>query len=203
MSEQTSKTKAASAKPKNIYEALLAFQDKHVTLEKNAQNAHLKNKYADINEIIKKIRTPLSECGIVVIQLPSKDGLLTKLHHPESDSSIESFLEFFDNRDVQRLGSNITYYRRYALQSMLGLEAEDDDGEAAKQSQPPRQSAPKPAPAAPEVPDTAATDAAMKALRAATNLDELKAAWSKLPAAVKNDPEVQAMKEEQKTELNF
>jgi UTP-glucose-1-phosphate uridylyltransferase len=33
--------------------------------------------------------------------------------------------------DAQGLGSAITYARRYALQAMLGVAAEDDDGEAA------------------------------------------------------------------------
>jgi hypothetical protein len=31
-------------------------------------------------------------------------------------------------QDPQKLGSAITYYRRYTLQSLLGLQAEDDDG---------------------------------------------------------------------------
>jgi hypothetical protein len=31
----------------------------------------------------------------------------------------------------QKIGSNLTYYRRYALVTMLGLEDEDDDGNVA------------------------------------------------------------------------
>jgi hypothetical protein len=34
-------------------------------------------------------------------------------------------------QDPQKLGSAITYYRRYTLQSLLGLQAEDDDGNTA------------------------------------------------------------------------
>ena len=36
-----------------------------------------------------------------------------------------------DIQDPQKLGSCITYYRRYTLASLLGLQAEDDDGNAA------------------------------------------------------------------------
>jgi hypothetical protein len=36
-------------------------------------------------------------------------------------------------QDPQKLGSAITY-RRYTLQSLLGLQAEDDDGNKAKRN---------------------------------------------------------------------
>ena len=36
-----------------------------------------------------------------------------------------------DITDPQKLGGAITYYRRYTLQSLLGLQAEDDDGNTA------------------------------------------------------------------------
>ena len=42
--------------------------------------------------------------------------------------------------DPQKLGSAITYYRRYTLASLLALQAEDDDAQSAK---------PKPAPVKP------------------------------------------------------
>ena len=38
--------------------------------------------------------------------------------------------------DPQKMGSMITYYRRYTLQSLLGLQAEDDDGNSASQAKP-------------------------------------------------------------------
>jgi hypothetical protein len=36
--------------------------------------------------------------------------------------------------DPQKLGSAVTYYRRYTLQSLLGLQAEDDDANSASQA---------------------------------------------------------------------
>ena len=44
---------------------------------------------------------------------------------------VESSLELPANLDAQKIGSAITYYRRYTLQSLLGLQAEDDDGNGA------------------------------------------------------------------------
>ena len=46
-------------------------------------------------------------------------------------SIIESEMTLPNIQDPQKLGSAITYFRRYTLQSLLGLQAEDDDGSAA------------------------------------------------------------------------
>ena len=43
-----------------------------------------------------------------------------------------SSLELPDISDPQKLGSCITYFRRYTLVSLLGLMAEDDDGNLVK-----------------------------------------------------------------------
>ena len=40
----------------------------------------------------------------------------------------ESYLELTDIKDPQKRGSEITYFRRYTLGSLLALQAEDDDG---------------------------------------------------------------------------
>ena len=40
-------------------------------------------------------------------------------------------MELPNLQDPQKLGSAITYFRRYTLQSLLGLQAEDDDGNKA------------------------------------------------------------------------
>jgi len=49
----------------------------------------------------------------------------------EQDSSVEYQIIMSQLDDPQKMGSCITYYRRYALQSLLGLQAEDDDGNKA------------------------------------------------------------------------
>lgn len=115
----------------NIYSALLKFQKLGISIKKGETNPHFKNKYADINEILSKVTKPLNDLGVVIIQRPTTEGLLTVLHHVESETSVEGLLEFVQKTDAQKLGSNITYNRRYSLVAMLGLEDEDDDGNTA------------------------------------------------------------------------
>ena len=44
---------------------------------------------------------------------------------------VESSLALPTDLDSQRIGGAITYYRRYTLVALLGLQAEDDDGNTA------------------------------------------------------------------------
>jgi hypothetical protein len=55
------------------------------------------------------------------------------IYHIETGTSVSSEIDLPQLNDPQKLGSAITYYRRYTLQSLLGLQAEDDDGNKASQ----------------------------------------------------------------------
>jgi hypothetical protein len=49
---------------------------------------------------------------------------------------IESSIDLSPNLTAQALGSQITYFRRYQISSILSLQASDDDGQLASQPQP-------------------------------------------------------------------
>lgn len=110
-----------------IYKKLLEFQKKGISIKKDKMNPHFKNEYASLNEVLDKVKEPLNEQGIVIIQTPRIDGLETILLDTEDDSSVVSHVPFINPTDMQKLGGAITYARRYALISMLALEDNDDD----------------------------------------------------------------------------
>lgn len=116
---------------KNIYTKLLEFQKLGISIEKGNMNPHFKNKFADMNEVLDKVKKPLNDMGVVIVQRPTMQGLETILHDTESNTEIVGVLEFTQKSDAQKMGSNITYNRRYSLITMLGLEDEDDDGNKA------------------------------------------------------------------------
>ena len=60
-------------------------------------------------------------------------AVISEIRDLESEDCITSSLVLPLLEDPQKLGSCITYYRRYTLQSLLGLQAEDDDGNKASQ----------------------------------------------------------------------
>jgi hypothetical protein len=114
-----------------IYKKLLEFQQQQITLKKSGLNPHFNSKYVPLNEVLASVTEPLNKLGIVIVQNPMKDGLSTILHDTEDDTSISSFLPYVEITTAQKLGSNNTYNRRYALVTMLGLGDADDDGNEA------------------------------------------------------------------------
>ena len=114
-----------------IYKKLLEFQKLGITIKKGERNPHFKNTYANLNEVLDKVTKPLNEMGVVIIQTPDTDGLRTTLIDTEDDTQVQGFLPFLGASKPQEVGSNLTYYRRYSLVTMLGLEDEDDDGNKA------------------------------------------------------------------------
>jgi hypothetical protein len=66
---------------------------------------------------------------------PIKDGEVCSVIS-DGENSIESGVKLPEINDPQKLGSAITYFRRYTLQSLLSLQAEDDDGNMASGMKP-------------------------------------------------------------------
>ena len=60
--------------------------------------------------------------------------LISVITEINTNDKVESSLQLPEIADPQKLGSCITYFRRYTLQSLLALEAEDDDGNKASES---------------------------------------------------------------------
>jgi len=121
--------------------ALLKAQKSMGVALKDSKNPFFKSKYADLNSIIDAAIPALNEQGIAVLQSPSMaysdhgkvvSTIETVLLH-ESGEYIAGISEVVAAKanDPQAAGSATTYARRYGLQAMVTLKAEDDDGEAA------------------------------------------------------------------------
>lgn len=125
---------------KELATALNKAQAEMSGAKKGANNPFFKSKYADLNAVVDAVRIPFSENGLSYSQFPimedNKVGVETILMH-ESGEWMSSILTLpMTKQDPQAAGSAITYARRYALQAIAGIPAEDDDGNAASQSKP-------------------------------------------------------------------
>ncbi len=98
---------------------------------KDSVNPHLKNRYADLASVWDACREALSANGIAIVQDPSFNGeivrvVTTMLH--TSGQWWESILEATPAQTtLQQIGAAITYLRRYALSSLVGIAPDDDD----------------------------------------------------------------------------
>lgn len=115
----------------SVYKKLSDFHKEAGKIRKDASNPFHKSKYATIESVLQTIQEPMQNVGLGFSQMPQAEGLKTIIFDVEGDSMIESFVPYvLAKQDMQGLGSAITYCRRYALVSMLGLEQEDDDANA-------------------------------------------------------------------------
>lgn len=129
MTQETSPLKAA----------ICEFKKKGITIKKEDSNPFFKSKYASLPTILDAVETEAAKCGLVIISaLKSIEGafiLETVLEHKDSDESRVSVFPVFGSKP-QEIGSSITYARRYNIQSLLNLAAEDDDGNEANKAAP-------------------------------------------------------------------
>lgn len=112
--------------------ALAEFHKEVSSISKDAKNPFFKSNYATLSNIQDEIKEPLAKAGLVYSQFPTGLNSLTTLLMHTSGEYIQSLYEMTPAKaDPQGQGSAITYMRRYALTSILGLNVEDDDGNTA------------------------------------------------------------------------
>jgi hypothetical protein len=116
---------------KNLYLKLAEVKREVGKVSKNSKNPHFKNTYADLNALIDAVEPILLEKGLLMLQPIQNGNVTTIIIDCENNESVESSIALPLLTDPQKLGSAITYFRRYTLQSLLSLMAEDDDGNKA------------------------------------------------------------------------
>ena len=123
-----------------LAQALCQFQHKCHTVEFDStvkvmaeKGQQYSFKYASYPKIVATIRPVLAECKLSFSQLAEPDGSVTTLLIHESGEFLKSTLLIpSTDKNAQKMGSAISYARRYSLSAILGLATdEDDDGNAA------------------------------------------------------------------------
>lgn len=108
--------------------------------KKDSNNPFFKSKYADLSSVWEACRQALSNNGLSIIQSPeeAESGIAveTMILHASGQWVKGRYTMPVSKLDAQAVGSAITYARRYALASIVGIAPEDDDGNAAASSKP-------------------------------------------------------------------
>jgi len=114
----------------DLTKALIAFHQQVDKIDKNARGNY--GKFADLSNVLSTITPALNANGLVITQTFLEDSLVTTLRHVSGESeSSTTKLYMADGRNVtQEWGKAVTYQRRYAICSIVGLVADmDTDGE--------------------------------------------------------------------------
>ncbi len=140
-----------------IVKALIKFHQSVDRIDKNARGNY--GKFADLANVLSIVTPPLLANGLVLTQTFEEDCLTTTLRHVSGETiSSSTMLVISEGRNkTQEWGKAVTYQRRYAVCSVLGLVADmDTDAEATPAPAPAKPSAkPVSVPPASEDPLTA------------------------------------------------
>lgn len=127
----------------NIFKALACFQQECPVIHKGTKGYGYS--YADLPAIFSTINPLLKKNGLGFTQLVQENAIETILFHIESGETIKSMttipegVQLKGMNEFQVAGSAITYYRRYALSSLLGIITDKDTdagGEQTKKATP-------------------------------------------------------------------
>jgi hypothetical protein len=138
-----------------LFAALALAQGEIVNAKKDTENTFFKSNYADLASVISAIREPLSKNGLAYIQLVTVRDKMVSIETILTHKAGQFLAETLDlpvvQNNPQGIGSTITYGRRYSLMAMVGVAAEDDDGNAgskgeasSEKARPPNPSSPPP-----------------------------------------------------------
>lgn len=120
----------------SIYKKLFEAKKEIGKISKDSTNPFYKSKYFDINQLLEHVEPILQKHDLLCLQ-PILNGCVSSIIVDiETGEKEISSLELTNQTDPQKRGSEITYYRRYTLGSLLGLQAEDDDANSTVKKQP-------------------------------------------------------------------
>jgi len=124
-----------SADIDQLLPALITARATIPPVRKSSVNDHFGNRYADLRELEAAALPALLAHGLVLTHHLVRDDrgellLVTRLYHA-SGQWLQSTVPIEADRSSQAMGSATTYGKRYSLQALLSLAAdEDDDGNA-------------------------------------------------------------------------
>jgi len=168
---------APQVAPQTLAEALAAAQLEITDPQKDSVNPHFRSRYADLATVLKTVRPVLAKHGLALTQTTQVDEqsrllLVTRLHW--RDEELCGYYPINPTKaDPQGYGSALTYARRYTIQAIVGVAADDDDdGNAASA-----------APSKPAHDELAEVIGKVKACNSIDDLKALKADCARLGAA--------------------
>lgn len=181
---------------KNLLKSLAEFQQEVPVIHKGTQGYGYS--YANLATIFEVINPILKKNKLGFTQLVGDNNIKTIIFHYESGEQLETTTTIPQGtnlkgmNDFQTLGSAITYIRRYALSSALGLITDKDTDASGEQV--------KPTPKV-EQPIAVNVEDAKSKLIVVSTLKELQQVYLSLPKLEMSNVEVIALKDKLKATL--
>lgn len=122
-------------KPKTLHQKLFAIQGMNLTFKKTENNPYFKSKYLPLDELQKTLAPALQEQGLLVLHRTDDNAVCTFVFNVD-DPQEQLFSRFplLPYLEPQKVGSAISYAKRYNLGQLFNIITdEDDDGNKASE----------------------------------------------------------------------
>lgn len=123
--------------------ALAKAQAEMKSAEQNGYNPHFKSNFSTLEDLIMASRPALTKYGIALTQYPHAEQgqsyLITRMMYEQEAIESKILISLKDPTDIQKLGSAISYLKRYAYAAICGIatsEADDDGNDISASSAP-------------------------------------------------------------------
>jgi len=112
---------------------ILKIKEEIGNLSKNSRNPFFKTDYLNLNDLLDAVDPLLIKNGLLLLQPIIGNSVQSIIYDSKDGSEIcMSSLDIPSSiTDPQKIGSCITYFRRYTLKSLLAISEFDDDGNLA------------------------------------------------------------------------
>lgn len=119
----------------NLSSALARAQATMPSAQKTGYNPHFRSNFSTLEDLVSASRESLTREGLSIVQFRDFEGendfLVTQLRHASGDVVAgRALLYLKDKTEIQKLGSAISYLKRYEYASICGMSTSDldDDG---------------------------------------------------------------------------
>jgi len=109
----------------SIYQKLFDIQG--LSVKKDAKNPFFKCKYATLEKIMELLEPILQKNNWLILHTTHAGSVTTILKDLEHNEEVVSAIHLPELQDPQKIGSAITYFRRYNIVQIFNLLTEDDD----------------------------------------------------------------------------
>ena len=120
----------------SIYKQLFEAKKEIGKISKDSKNPFFKSKYFDINSLLEHVEPILQKHNLLLLQPIEEGKVTTVIVDIETGEKVKSEITLPQLNDPQKLGSCVSYYRRYTAQSLICLQSTDDDANLASKKAP-------------------------------------------------------------------